>query len=126
MIDNDQVKHIAGQLNNNDKKKLLFIVPESAGDIFLATSLLMSMHSLYPEFKIYFACKPEYKELLKNNPYIHKVLDYMPIMESAAHMEGTGDWKGLFDISIMGTVLTQRHINYWHNGLSRLAFDIKE
>jgi hypothetical protein len=84
------------------------------------------MHSLYPEFKIYFACKPEYKELLKNNPYIYKVLDYMPIMESAAHMEGVSDWKGLFDISIMGTVLTQRHINYWHNGLSRLAFDIKE
>ena len=43
MIDNDQVKHIAGQLNSNDKKKLLFIVPESAGDIFLSTSLLPSM-----------------------------------------------------------------------------------
>lgn len=126
MDQQQQLNIINEQVKNDTGKKLLYIVPESAGDIFLATSLLMSMHSLYPEFKIYFACKTEYKELLKNNPYIHKVLDYMPIMESAAHMEGIGDWKGLFDISIIGTVLTQRHINYWHNGLSRLAFDIKE
>ena len=63
MIDNDQVKHIAGRLNSNDKKKLLFIVPESAGDIFLSTSLLPSMSKNYNEYEIYFACKPEYKDI---------------------------------------------------------------
>ena len=70
MIDNDQVKHIAGQLNSNDKKKLLFIVPESAGDIFLSTSLLPTMSKNYNEYEIYFACKSEYKDILINNPYI--------------------------------------------------------
>ena len=92
MIDNDQVKHIAGQLNNNDKKKLLFIVPESAGDIFLSTSLLPSMSKNYDEYEIYFACKPEYKDILINNPYITKVLDYLPIMDNQILMEGTTQW----------------------------------
>ena len=91
MDQQQQLNIINEQVKNDTGKKLLYIVPESAGDIFLATSLLMSMHSLYPEFKIYFACKPEYKELLKNNPYIYKVLDYMPIMESAAHCDR--DWE---------------------------------
>ena len=126
MIDNDQVKHIAGQLNNNDKKKLLFIVPESAGDIFLSTSLLPSMSKNYNEYEIYFACKPEYQDILVNNPYITKVLDYLPIMDNQILMEGTGQWHGLFDISIMATVLTQRVINYLNNGETRIMFDLRE
>lgn len=126
MIDNDQVKHIAGQLNSNDKKKLLFIVPESAGDIFLSTSLLPTMSKNYNEYEIYFACKPEYKDILINNPYITKVLDYLPIMDNQIIMEGTAQWKGLFDISIMATVLTQRVINYLNNGETRIMFDLRE
>jgi len=126
VIDNDQVKHIAGQLNNNDKKKLLFIVPESAGDIFLSTSLLPSMSKNYNEYEIYFACKPEYQDILVNNPYITKVLDYLPIMDNQILMEGTGQWHGLFDISIMATVLTQRVINYLNNGETRIMFDLRE
>lgn len=126
MIDNDQVKHIAGQLNSNDKKKLLFIVPESAGDIFLSTSLLPTMSKNYNEYEIYFACKSEYKDILINNPYITKVLDYLPIMDNQIIMEGTAQWKGLFDISIMATVLTQRIINYLNNGETRIMFDLRE
>ena len=128
MIDNDQghLKHIVGQLNNNDKKKLLFIVPESAGDIFLSTSLLPSMSKNYNEYEIYFACKPEYKDILVNNPYITKVLDYLPIMDNQILMEGSGEWHGFFDISIMATMLTQRMINYLNNGETKIMFDIKE
>ena len=126
MIDNDQVKHIAGQLNSNDKKKLLFIVPDSAGDIFLSTSLLPTMSKNYNVYEIYFDFKPEYKDILINNPYITKVLDYLPIMDNQIIMEGTAQWKGLFDISIMATVLTQRIINYLNNGETRIMFDLRE
>ena len=122
----DQLQSIIQQTQDDVGKKLLFIVPESAGDIFLATSLLKSMNEQYPEFNIYFACKSRYKDLLINNTYIHKILDYLPVMDIAPYMEGMGDWKGLFDISIMGTIMTQKHINYWHNGLSNIAFELKE
>lgn len=122
----EQINLILSNIDNTGNKKLLFIVPESAGDIFLSTSLLESMKNMYPEFDIYFACKPQYKDLLKNNPYIYKVIDYLPVMDSSAHMDGMGDWKGIFDISIMATVLTQRFFSYTRNGLSKIAFDLRQ
>jgi len=126
MITEEQIQIIQEEIKDDKSKKLLYIVPESAGDIFLSTGLLKSMSESYKDFHIYFACKKEYQSLLKNNPYIYKVIEYFPIMENAAAMEGISNWKGLFDISIMGTVSTQRLANYWHNGLSNIAFSLKE
>ena len=123
---NIELKLINDQLLDNGNPKLLFIVPESAGDIFLATSLLKSLRETYFEYDIYFACKPQYKDILKNNPYITKVIDYNPVMDNQILMEGTGDWKGLFDISIMTTVLTQRFINYLNNGKTRIALQLRK
>lgn len=105
-------------------KRLLFCVPESAGDVFLSTSLLGSLECNYPEFDLYFACKPQYKDMLKGNKYVHKTIDYNPVMEHAMLMEGFGNWEGLFSVAIMATALTQRHINYHHNGVDVIGFDI--
>jgi hypothetical protein len=63
---------------------------------------------------------------LKNNPYITKVIDYLPIMENQTLMEGTGDWQGLFDISIMVTIHTQRFLNYLNNGQTRISLDLRK
>lgn len=120
-----QIQTVSSFLNLNDKKKLLLVVPESAGDIFLSTSLLSSLNKNYADYEIYFACRPQFKSILKNNPYITKVIDYIPVMENQIVMEGTGNWKGLFDISIMATVLTQRYINYLNNGKTKIMFDLR-
>lgn len=106
--------------------RILFIVPESAGDIFLSTSLLPSLKEMYPEYDIYFACNPEYKDILKGNEYISKVIDYLPIMESQLMMEGYSEWEGIFDISMMVTLSTQRLLNYLNNGKTRIAFNIRD
>ena len=110
--------------NSRENKRLLFCVPESAGDIFLSTSLLPSLKSTYAEFDIYFACKPQYAEILTDNPNIYKVLDYYPVMDMPHLMEGFSDWEGIFDISILATALTQRYINYHHNGIDVVGLDI--
>lgn len=120
-----QIQTVSSFLNLNDKKKLLLVVPESAGDIFLSTSLLPSLNKNYNDYEIYFACRPQFKSILKNNPYITKVIEYVPVMENQIVMEGTGNWKGLFDISIMATVLTQRYINYLNNGKTKIMFDLR-
>ena len=122
----EQINIISSQLENNNKKKLLFIVPESAGDIFLSTSLLESLYETYHEYDIYFACKDEYKDVLVNNPYIKSVISYLPIMDNQILMEGTADWQGLFDISIMATIMTQRIINYLNNGQTRIALNLRK
>lgn len=122
---NQQLSAINNQLVHNNNKKILLVVPESAGDIFLTTSLLRSLKNSYQEYDLYFACKPQYKDILRNNPYITKTIDYLPVMDNQILMEGTGEWKGIFDISIMATVLTQRMINYLNNGQTRIALDLR-
>ena len=123
---NQQINMLYSQLIQNNNKKLLLIVPESAGDIFLVTSLLSSLQETYHEYDIYFSCKPQFQDILKNNPYITKVIDYLPIMENQTLMEGTGDWQGLFDISIMVTIHTQRFLNYLNNGQTRISLDLRK
>lgn len=122
----EQINLIFPQLDLSNSKRLLFIVPESAGDIFLSTSLLKSLKDAYPETDIYFACKPEFKDILKNNPYVKKTIDYLPIMESQILMEGSGEWSGLFMISIMATILTQRHLNYLNHGIGKIMFNLRK
>ncbi len=124
MNGNRQIVLLQSLVDSQDKKTLLFCVPESAGDIFLSTSLLPSIQDIYKDFDIYFACKSEYKDILKNNPHIHKVLDYQPIMENVMVMEGFSEWKGVFDICMIPTVLTQRYINYHHNGLDKKDIEL--
>jgi hypothetical protein len=121
-----QLNIISKLVDNNTKTKILFILPESAGDIFLSTSLLESLKELYPDSDIYYACKEEYHSLLYNNPYIHKTIPYYQIMESQVAMEGTGDWQGVFDISIMASIFTQRFLNYLNNGKGKIAFNLKK
>jgi hypothetical protein len=126
MTTDEQMQHIVFQVTDSKCKKLLLIVPESAGDIFLATSLLEDLKQSYSEFDIYFACKEQFKDILKNNPYVYKVINYLPIMDNQILMEGTGEWKGIFDISIMLTVSTQRYINYLNNGLTRISLNLRK
>ena len=123
----DQVRIIFDQIDSQqDKIKILFIVPESAGDIFLSTSLLSSLHDMYSPCDVYFACKKEFFDILENNSYIYKKIEYLPIMENQTTMEGTGNWPGIFDISIIVTILTQRLSNYLNNGNGKLAFQIRK
>lgn len=121
-----QLNEIIKFLDNNAKTKILFILPESAGDIFLSTSLLESLKELYPDSDIYYACKEEFHSILYKNPYIYKTIPYYQIMDNQIAMEGTGDWRGIFDISIMASIFTQRFLNYLNNGKGKIAFNLKK
>ena len=57
-------------------KNLLIIRLSSLGDILLASPLVRSIKKKYPEIKIDFILKEEYKEVLTFNPYIFRVLEY--------------------------------------------------
>jgi hypothetical protein len=125
-LDEPGIQHIRSQLDENNKPRLLFIVPESAGDVFLSTSLLKDLHETYHDYDIYFACKSEFSTILKNNPYIYKIIDFHPHMTHQVLMEGTGEWPGLFDIAIHVTALTQVHTNYMNNGKTRISLNLKK
>lgn len=105
-------------------RRILFVMPQSAGDVFMSTSLLPSIKKLYPEYNIYFATKPEFNDLLNGNPYIHKVIQFTPAMENLLTMEGHAKGDGYFDITFLPHLGTQKNYDYQHNGIDKIQFSL--
>jgi len=111
---------------DDNGKRILFVIPESIGDVFMATSLFESLKETYPEYNLYVATKNEYKDILQANPFIHKVIEYVPQMDNLMWLEGVGDHKGFFEIAFLPYIGTQRILNYLHNGKDIIQFEIKK
>jgi hypothetical protein len=107
-------------------KRVIFIQPESIGDIFLTTALFESIRNRYPrdQYKIYIATKPEYENLIQGNPYIDKWIPYHPIMDSAIMLEGAGENTGICEIAYHPYFSTQRLLSYMHNGKDKIDLEL--
>lgn len=104
-------------LDKNDKKRVLLILKESAGDIFLATALFKSIRNRYPkpEWTIYFACDPQYIEIIQGNPYIDKILQWQPIMNNHVFLTGNNNHSGYFNVVYDIASRTQKLYDYYNN-----------
>ena len=100
-------------------------MPESIGDIYMSTALFDNIKKQYPEYNLYVAVKPEYFDILKGNPSIHKVIQYISQMDQLLWLEGMGDHKGYFEIAFLPFIGTQRILDYIHNGKTKIQFDLK-
>jgi glycosyltransferase involved in cell wall biosynthesis len=120
---NKQVK-FEDILDKNDKGRVVYVMPESAGDIFLSTALFKSIKNRYPDYSLYVATKPQYKDILDGNPYVHRWIEYNPIMDNLIWLEGNNQHDGYFDIAYLPYTCTQRNLNYLHNGLDKIDFQL--
>lgn len=111
-------------LGKNDKGRVLFVMPESAGDIYLCTSLFESVRKRYPDWTFYVATKPEYKDILNGNPNVDAWLEYNPMMDNLLWLEGNSSHKGYFDVAYLPFVGSQRNLFYTHNGVDILDFNL--
>ena len=111
-------------IDDDCEKRLVIVMPVSAGDVFMCTSLLQDIHETYPEYAIYFATETQNFSLLHGNPYIHKTIPYSPQMDDILFLEGKGSHKGYFDIAFMPHAGTQRFFNYQHNGEDRINLEL--
>ena len=96
-------------------KRMAYVMPESAVDVFLSTALLKSIKAKYPEYNLYFVTKPEYYHILEGNEYIHKLIPYSSQFDNTLHLEGNSSHEGFFEIAFTPHLLTQRLNNYSHN-----------
>jgi hypothetical protein len=112
-------------LDEKDKGRVIYVMPESAGDIFLSTALFKSIKNRYPDYSLYVATKPQYKDILDGNPYVHRWIEYNPIMDNLIWLEGNSQHDGYFDIAYLPYTCTQRNLNYLHNGLDKIDFELK-
>jgi len=112
-------------LDKERKDRILFVLPQSEEDVFVATSLLPNIKETYPDKDIYFATKPENKEFLLGNPFVYKILDFHPQMENLLMMEGQGEnHEGYFEICFLPHVGTQKVLDYIHHGKDKIALNI--
>ena len=110
----------------DDGKRILVTMPESIGDVFLVTALFKSLVKIqYPWARLYVATNPAYFEILKGNPYVTKVIPFVPEMDNLHWSEGIGNFGGFFSLAFLCHVPTQRIQMYQHNGLTNLAFDLE-
>jgi glycosyltransferase involved in cell wall biosynthesis len=107
---------------DDEGKRMIYVMPESIGDIFLSTSLFKSIKETYPDYNLYVACKSEFSEALLCNEYVHKRIDYVPQMDNITWLEGKGDHKGYFEIAFLPYAITQKFLTYMHNGKDKVVY----
>jgi len=113
-------------LDKNDKgKRILYVIPHEEADVFLSTSIFESIKRIYPNHNLYVATKEEFIEILDGNPYIHKIIPFLPQMENWTWSEGSGQHEGFFEITFIPYINSQKIINYIHNGKDKIEFDLK-
>jgi glycosyltransferase involved in cell wall biosynthesis len=106
-------------------KRVLFIMPKTATDVFLSTSLFESISKNYEDCNIYLATDPSFFEILDGNPYIHKLIPYSPELDNVFSLEGNGEGEGYFKIVYAPHFYTQRISCYQHNGKDVIDYDTK-
>ena len=112
-------------LDKNDKgKRVLYVMPESIGDVYMSTALFKNIKNLYPDYNLYVATKPEYHQILEGNPYIHKTIPFIEQMNNILWLEGKGDHEGYFEIAFLPHIGTQKVFDYQHNGKDKIEFDL--
>jgi hypothetical protein len=125
---NDNLKAKGFDLNTwldpKDGKRVLLVMPESIGDVFMITSLLPSIKRVYPEHSLYVATKQEYFSIFDCNEHVKAVIPYIPQMDSLLWLEGQWTNKGFFDIAFLPFAGTQRFLDYMHNGKDKIEFDM--
>jgi glycosyltransferase involved in cell wall biosynthesis len=119
-----KTKSFEDALDKNDKGRVIIVQPDSAEDIYLLTSLFKSIKENYPDWSLYVATKPEHKGLIDGNPYVHKWLEFSPVMENIIFLEGNNNHKGYFDIAYLPYLTTQKFPSFMHNGIDKIAFSL--
>jgi len=107
------------------EKRIAVVLPESAGDLLILNSLMENLKSLYPDKNIYVFTKPEYYQMIEDNPNVHRLLPYQQSVENLLFLEGRGSHQGYFEMAFLPNIGTQRHLNYLHNGKDKTQFKLR-
>jgi ADP-heptose:LPS heptosyltransferase/glycosyltransferase involved in cell wall biosynthesis len=101
---------------DNEILRILFAMPETAGDIFISTGVCAALKNKFPNSTIYFATKPEYYQILEGCPHIDGVIEYTEAMLNYRNFETWGNTQHLFDIVYNPNIITQKIPHWIHRG----------
>jgi ADP-heptose:LPS heptosyltransferase/intein/homing endonuclease len=102
------VEWLQSQIDDPNAYNILFTMPRSFGDVFLATAVLDGLMKEVPEdAHVYFAVEEKYAPILKGNPNVHKVLPWQQFMMM------TDITEEVFDLALTPDVATQYQFSNW-------------
>ena len=103
-------------LGKEDKgSRMVYVMPGSAVDVFLSTSLFKSIKDKYPNYNLYVATSAENFHILQGNEHVYRTIPYSPQFDNTLYLEGIGEHEGHFEIAFTPYLTTQRVNNYIHN-----------
>jgi glycosyltransferase involved in cell wall biosynthesis len=111
--------------NDDEGRRMAVVIPQSSTDVLLVNALLENLKLLYPDLNLYIFTNPKFFDLIRDNPAVHKVLQYDPICDNLLYLEGHGVHKGFFELAFLPTITTQKIFGYQHNGKDKLQFSLK-
>lgn len=116
VVSKNPVEYLMSYVDTPESYNVIYTMPMSTGDVFISTAVIDGLiKQCPPDTKIYFATQPHYKDLLKNNPNIHCVIDYKDWMINLDILEE------VFDLALTPNVATQYTFSNWvRRGQGRL------
>ena len=111
-----KLKEAQPKLDPEDKFRILYVMPESAGDVLMSTAVVDGIKNKYPDASIYFSTKDPFVSILQGNPNIKGIVSYDERMLNYRSLEGFAGEKGHFDISFCPYIVTQKIPHWIHNG----------
>ncbi len=97
-------------------KRILYVMPETAGDVLISTAVVQSVKKKYPKANIFFATHKQYADILEGNPDIKGVIDYDDSMYNYRTWEASGPNEGVFDMVLCPAITTQKVPSWIHSG----------
>tara|TARA_R110002020_G_scaffold126312_2_gene284028 strand:+ start:2634 stop:4520 length:1887 start_codon:yes stop_codon:yes gene_type:complete len=119
-----QMPNLEDFLDDDKGRRIGVVIPQSENDVLLVNSLIKNLHKQYEEYNIYVFTKPQYFPYVEDNPWVHKVLPYGPLLENSLALEGVGLHEGSFEMIFHPHATTQKAPCYIHNGLSKNQFSL--
>tara|TARA_R110002020_G_scaffold5685_2_gene23389 strand:- start:2740 stop:4629 length:1890 start_codon:yes stop_codon:yes gene_type:complete len=110
--------------NEGKEKRIAVVMPQSDIDVFFLNCLLKNLKKLYKQHNLYVFTEPRFFSCIDDNPYIHKLLPYTPILEDTLSMEGCSQHEGYFDMVFNPNCTTQKNLAYLHNGKDKIQFSL--
>lgn len=119
MSPEDAAKEIKSQLKlESNQKSLLFTMPMSGGDVFIATGVVKALRQKFPHHKIFFATQQKYAPILKENKDIDAVIGFADWMFNVPFCEE------IFDEVYTPNIAIQTNGSNWvHGGKGRRLAD---
>jgi ADP-heptose:LPS heptosyltransferase len=112
------VKLAREQLKLEGKKTLLYTMPMSAGDVFISTAVVDSLKKKFPDHEVIFATQERYKDILKGNPSVAKIIQFEDWMTNVPFCEK------VFDLVFTPNLAIQMMTSNWvRGGKGRLLGD---